>query len=226
MSTTAEFSSDGNGQALKFEVELPPWAVDELKVTPKTFPTLEERMAVVNRFARLNVQHNTGGPFAAAVVQKDTGKLIAIGVNRVVHSNCSSAHAEVVAITLAQQTLGTFDLGGRNLPEHQLVVNWTPCAMCYGAVLWSGVRSMVAAGFGDELEEITGFDEGPRPADWKGEYEKRGVEVILDVGRQESLEVFEYFRDSGNLVYNARSGEIETSGVSGLSETSPHVTTE
>jgi len=49
-------------------------------------------MAVVLKFAKLNVDHGTGGPFAAAVFERDTGKVIVIGVNRVVVSNCSSAH--------------------------------------------------------------------------------------------------------------------------------------
>ena len=46
-------------------------------------------------------------------------------------------------------------------PTHELVVNWRPCVQCYGATLWSGVRRLVIAGSGPELEELTSFDEGP-----------------------------------------------------------------
>ena len=82
-----------------------------------------------------------------------------------------TAHAEIMALSVAQQRLGTFDLGGPGLPAHQLVVNWRPCAMCYGAVPWSGVRQLVVAGDGPELEQITGFDEGPCHPDWLRELE-------------------------------------------------------
>ena len=36
-----------------------------------------------------------------------------------------------------------------------------------GAVLWSGVRELVLAGEGPELEELTGFDEGVVAPDWE-----------------------------------------------------------
>lgn len=103
---------------------------------------------------------------------------------------------------------GGFDLGKEGLPAHELVVNWCPCAMCYGAVLWSGVRSVVIAGAGQEVEDITGFDEGPLHPNWIQELEKRGIKVSLGTGKEDSIEVFKYFRDSGNLVYNGRGGGL------------------
>lgn len=93
-------------QATRFLVELPEWATKELAAVPDVILTVHQRMALVNKFARLNVEHNTGGPFAAAVFERASGKLVAMGVNRVERSGCSSAHAEVVALSLAQQTLG------------------------------------------------------------------------------------------------------------------------
>lgn len=119
-------------------MSLPDWAQAEVK-TISNIESLEERMRAVIKFSRLNIQHNTGGPFAAGVFEEATGKLIAMGVNRVVPTCCSSAHAEVVAVSLAQIVLKSFDLGAEGMPRHQLVVNWRPCAMCYGAVLWSGM---------------------------------------------------------------------------------------
>ena len=53
--------------------------------------------------------------------------------------------------------------------------------MCYGATLWSVVRSLVIAGSGPELEQLTGFDEGPVPADWAGELRHRGIAVTPGV---------------------------------------------
>ena len=68
-----------------------------------------------------------------------------------------------MAIALAQAAVGSWDLGAEGLPPHQLVVNWRPCVMCFGSVLWSGVVDLVLAGTGPELESLTGFDEGPMP---------------------------------------------------------------
>ena len=187
-------------------LDLPAWAAPELNSLPSHLATLEARMAAVLDFARLNFQHGTGGPFAAGVFERDSGRLVVIGVNRVVVSNCSSAHAEVMAISLAQRLLGVYDLGGPGLPAYQLVVNWRPCAMCYGAVLWSGVRSLVIAGAGPELESITGFDEGPVHPDWRGELAQRGIELVEDVLRQPALDVYREFAASQQLVYNARQG--------------------
>jgi tRNA(Arg) A34 adenosine deaminase TadA len=185
---------------------LPDWAWAELAQLPVLMPALEERMAAVIRFSQLNFERQTGGPFAAGVFERDSGRPVVIGVNRVMPMNCSSAHAEVMALSMAQQLLETYDLGGPGQPAHQLVVNWRPCAMCYGAVIWSGIRSLVVAGSGPELEQITGFDEGPVTADWAGELRRRGIEVIDGVLREAACAVFRAFRDSGNVVYNARQG--------------------
>ncbi len=189
-----------------FDLSLPDWAVNALNDLPSHLPTLEERMAAVIDFSRRNFVHETGGPFAAGVFEQESGRLVVIGVNRVVRSNCSSAHAEIMAISLAQRLLGTFDLGGPGLPAHQLVVNWRPCAMCYGAVPWSGVRSLVVAGDGPELEAITGFDEGPVHPDWRRELERRGIAVTTDVLREGALAVYREFAASAQLVYNGRLG--------------------
>ena len=149
----------------------------------------EEQMRHVIRFSRLNFENGTGGPFAAGVFERDTGKVVVIGVNRVVAHNCSSAHAEVMTLSVAQKLLGTWDLGGADMPVYQFVVNWRPCAMCFGATLWSGVRSLVIAGSGPELEDITGFDEGPIHPDWENELAKRGVSLTNNVLRDEAIAV-------------------------------------
>lgn len=191
---------------MQFRLELPDWAIAELNQLPEFLPTYEAQMAEVIKFSRLNVQHQTGGPFAAGVFECDTGKLVVIGVNRVVPHTCSSAHAEVVALSLAQRLLNTFDLGGPGLPAHQLVVNWRPCAMCYGATIWSGVQRVVIAGGGPELEDITGFDEGPIHPNWRQELQVRGIDLVEDVLNAEAIQVFHEFAASNQLVYNGRSG--------------------
>jgi guanine deaminase len=55
----------------------------------------------------------TGGPFGAIIVKE--GKIIARGMNKVTANNDPTAHAEVVAIREACQTLQTFQLTGCEL---------------------------------------------------------------------------------------------------------------
>lgn len=191
---------------MKFEVDLPNWAIQEMQAMPPVIADLEAQMRAVIRFSRLNFENATGGPFAAGVFEQQTGKLIVIGVNRVVPTHVSSAHAEVVAVSLAQQILKTYDLGGHGLPAYRLVVNGRPCAMCYGAIVWSGIRSVAIGASGQQIESITGFDEGPIHPQWRAEYQKRGIEVIEDVLAEEACAVFRDFAASDQPVYNSRGG--------------------
>ena len=193
----------------RFAAELPPWVAQELVDLPELLATDEDRMRLVNTLAARNYLVGSGGPFAALVVETGTGRLISAGVNVVLSSGLSSAHAEVVALSLAQVRLGCWDLGAAG-GDHELVVNWRPCAMCYGAVLWSGVRRLVVAGEGPELERVTGFDEGPVRDDWREQFVRRGIAVTAGVLRAEALAVFaaygEYAASTGAVVYNARRG--------------------
>ncbi len=191
---------------MEITLSLPDWVQPELDKLPTHFATVEERMAQVIHFSRLNFMYKTGGPFAAGIFERDSGKLITMGVNRVVPSSCSSAHAEIMALSVAQKKLGTFDLGGEGQPAHQIVINGQPCAMCFGAIPWSGVRSVVTAAHGYEVEALTGFDEGPVHPNWIHELEKRDIEVITDVLRKEACNALAAFGRSGQIVYNGRLG--------------------
>ncbi|WP_339132646.1 MAG: nucleoside deaminase [Candidatus Electrothrix sp. GW3-4] len=187
-------------------LDLPAWAIAALNDLPEYLASAEERMSAVLTFARMNFRHKTGGPFAAGVFERDSGRLVVIGVNRVLPCTCSSAHAEITALSLAQKQLGLYDLGAAGLPAYQLVVNWRPCSMCFGAVLWSGVRSLMIAGAGPEQEAITGFDEGPLHPAWRSELAQRDIGLQENILQQEAVEVFKEFSASGGLVYNARLG--------------------
>jgi tRNA(Arg) A34 adenosine deaminase TadA len=43
-----------------------------------------------------------------------------------------------MALSLAQARLGRWDLGASDADDLELVVNWRPCIMCYGSLIWSG----------------------------------------------------------------------------------------
>lgn len=192
--------------ATAFSAALPDWLVDDLDgLTTGPLGSAEERMRLVNRLADRNWRAGNGGPFAAIVVDAASGALVSVGVNVVLATGFSSMHAEVMALSLAQQSLGRWDLGADGA-ELELVVNWRPCVMCYGATMWSGVRALTIAGEGPEVEELTGFDEGPMREDWAAEFERRGIRVSVGTGHDEAIEVFRAFGASDAVVYNARGG--------------------
>jgi tRNA(Arg) A34 adenosine deaminase TadA len=195
---------DTSQLATAFGATLPMWVLAEVAEDDATIPAVHDRMRLVHRLADRNHREHTGGPFAALVADADTGEILSVGVNLVLATNLSSVHAEVVAISLAQTRLGVWDLGSGHRPA-ELVVNWRPCAMCYGAAMWSGIERLVIAGEGDEVEELTGFDEGPMREDWKEQFAARGIAVVTDVLREDALRTFaEYGARTDTTVYNAR----------------------
>lgn len=181
---------------------LPAWASDLIDDTPRTDPSEQVLFAI--ELARRNVAERTGGPFGAAVFEIDSGRLVAAGVNLVVPTNAAIAHAEIVAIALAGQAVSSFDLGAEGLPPMVLACSCEPCAMCFGAVPWSGVRRLLV-GARDEDARAVGFDEGPKMPDWKQQLEARGIEVIVDVERETGARVLREYVDAGGPVYNGRS---------------------
>jgi len=185
-------------------IDLPDWAIEENEKLPPAVESVEDRMKYVIEFSRLNIVHETGGPFAAGLFEKATGKPIIIGVNRVIPLNNSSAHAEIVTLMMAQKILNTFDLGGEGMPDYQLVINAQPCAMCCGSIPWSGVRSVVIGASGKQVETLTGFDEGPVHPQWQSEYQRRGIEVIENILPGQACEVLKIFATSGAEIYNGR----------------------
>ncbi|MEV7089388.1 nucleoside deaminase [Streptomyces sp. NPDC093085] len=198
---------DTSALATSFGARLPEWVPAELADVPDALPRDEERVRLVNRLAERNHREDTGGPFAALVVERETGRIVSAGVNLVLASGLSSTHAEVVALSLAQARLAAWDLGAPGGPELELVVNWRPCVMCYGAAMWSGVRRVLIAGDGPEVEELTGFDEGPMREDWIEQFDRRGIEIAVVHGalRDEAVEVFRgYGARTDAVVYNAR----------------------
>jgi tRNA(Arg) A34 adenosine deaminase TadA len=112
------------------------------------------------------------GPFYALIIDGE-GAVISESANSVVGTGCSHNHAEMNAIRLAEEKLGTWNLAGRGLT---LYTTAEPCMMCVGAILWCGIERVVYGVSTESVERITGFDEGFKP-DWRGEFAKRGIEV-------------------------------------------------
>jgi tRNA(Arg) A34 adenosine deaminase TadA len=187
----------------EFSFRLPRWVDERLGGPAQAYLTLEERMELVIALARENIARQTGGPFGAAVFDMQRHTLIAPGVNLVVPANSSILHAEIVAMILAQQVLRHFDLSAEDLPDCELVTSTEPCAMCLGAVGWSGVKRLVCGARDEDARKI-GFDEGAKPLHWPAELARRGIEVIRDVCRGEAVSVLRAYVGSGGEVYNPR----------------------
>jgi tRNA(Arg) A34 adenosine deaminase TadA len=185
---------------------IPGWLEDMISGKNIVIPDPGERMHWVIGLSRRNVVEASGGPFAAGVFASDTGRLLAAGVNRVEPLNLSSAHAEIIAIAFAQKHLQSWDLGRNAAIPTEIVTSSQPCLMCLGAILWSGVTRLVYSAAAADVTAILGFDEGPLPAAWPQELEKRGLKVESGRLRGEAVTVLELYKKMRGTVYNSRRG--------------------
>jgi tRNA(Arg) A34 adenosine deaminase TadA len=158
-------------------------------------------MRLAIRLARENVSAGTGGPFGAAVFEEPTGRLVSVGVNSVERLGNSLLHAEVVALMLAEAAVGSYTLRTKGSTAHVLFTSCDPCAMCLGAILWSGV-SRVVCGASREDAMAVGFDEGPVFAESYRYLEERGVSVAHGLLRDEAAQVLKEYQKRKGTVYN------------------------
>jgi tRNA(Arg) A34 adenosine deaminase TadA len=183
----------------RFELVLPAWVQPFLSAWDRPLDSPTSRMRLAVALSAENVRQATGGPFGAIVIGQTGGELLGAGVNLVTASGLSLAHAEMVAISLAQESVDSWNLGAGGTV--QLVTSCEPCAMCFGAVPWSGVGSLVW-GARREDAEAAGFDEGDKPADWERSLENRGIRTRGDVLRKEAAAVLADYAGGDGAIYN------------------------
>ncbi len=181
-------------------IELPAWMPQFLENWQEPLISISQRMQLVIALSMENVQKQTGGPFAAIVIDEDSKELVSAGVNLVTTSGLSMAHAEVVALSLAQTSAGGWNLAQTGVM--QLVSSCEPCAMCFGALPWSGVKSLVCGARKKDAEAV-GFDEGSKPTDWVKSLQRLGIVVQTRVLQKQAAAVLMNYRDSGGSIYNA-----------------------
>ena len=184
-------------------LRLPDWIGEVIADPDLTYPTIEDRMRLAVELSRESIHRGIGGPFGAAIFDRETNKLLAPGVNLVLASGYSFGHAEMVAIMVAHQLVGGFELGGEGQPSYDLVASTEPCSMCFGALPWSGIRHLVC-GARNEDAAAAGFDEGPKPAEWVRTLEDRGITVERDVLRDEAAAVLREHAEEGDELYKGR----------------------
>jgi len=181
-------------------LDLPDWLLPHLAgAAEQTFDTDARKLALAIELARENVRQTTGGPFGAAIFSAD-GRLVSVGVNLVLAGGASIWHAEVVAIVTAQRATGQHRLGADDGQGYTLASSCEPCAMCLGAIGWSGVRHVVC-GARDEDVRAVGFDEGDKPADWIATLAKRNTAATPDILRDDAIAVLKAYLDEGGTIY-------------------------
>jgi tRNA(Arg) A34 adenosine deaminase TadA len=114
-------------------------------------------------------------PFAAIVVDA-SGKALAEAMNDI-HADCTS-HAELVAVRLASSKFNPMQLR-----DATLYSSAEPCAMCAGAIYWSGIGRVAYALSEKRLLQLTGnHPENPTLSLPCREAFARGQRVIEVVG--------------------------------------------
>lgn len=182
---------------------LPAWVHDAVD-TARTYVTEAEKVALAIALSQQNVEAETGGPFGAAVFGPDD-RIIAIGVNRVVPHACSVAHAEMMAYMLAQGRTQRLrlnrDADDNPIGPITLATSSQPCCQCYGATVWAGIDRLLIGARAEDVMALTEFDEGPLPADWVGELNARGIEVVRDIERDAACAVLRAYGELGGQRY-------------------------
>ncbi len=96
-------------------------------------------------------------PVGAVVVKG--GQIVGRGHNQVERLSDPTAHAEMLAISAACQTLGTKFLDGCTL-----YVTLEPCPMCAGALVWSRIERLVFGAFDEKAGAASTLYDIPRDA--------------------------------------------------------------
>jgi tRNA(Arg) A34 adenosine deaminase TadA len=185
---------------LEIRITNPDWVQDAVDFD-RPYPDDDAKVRLAVLLARENVAHDTGGPFGAAVFESGNGRLVGVGTNRVIPLNNSCAHAEMVALMMAQARVGDFSLKGASKSSHELFSSCEPCAMCLGATLWSGVSRVVFAATRADAMRLD-FDEGPVFPESYRYLTDRGIRIEQGGARADANAVFDAYVARGGPIYN------------------------
>ena len=114
-------------------------------------------------------------PVGCVIVNEN--EIISKSSNMVELLNDSTAHAELIAITSAQNSINN-----KNLDGCILYTTLEPCLMCHGAIYWSKINTIVYGA----SDEKRGFSRHNLEID-------RKINIIKGVMEEESRELLENF---------------------------------
>jgi guanine deaminase len=147
----------------------------------------EKFMRMAIELSEQNVNESAGGPFGAVIV-KD-GVIVASSANKVVQQNDPTAHAEVSAIRLACQQLGT-----HNLEECIIYTSCEPCPMCLGAIYWAHISTIYYGNTKADAANI-GFDDHFIYLELERPMHQRKLQIV-QLLRNEALSAFKLWENS------------------------------
>lgn len=132
--------------------------------------------------------YKDGGPFGA-IIEKD-GKIIARGHNTVILSKDPTAHAEINAIRMATEVLGTHDLSGCILYS-----NAEPCPMCLSAIIWANIKTVYYANTKEDAANI-GFRDDMIYDFIKSNNSDKSTLNIIHIDNTDAIRTFEDFKNN------------------------------
>ncbi len=139
--------------------------------------------------SRTGMQEQKGGPFGCVIVKN--GEIIGEGSNEVIRSNDPTAHAEIVAIRNACQSIEHFQLEGCDI-----YCSCEPCPMCLGAIYWARPQRVIFANTKEDAAAIE-FDDHFIYDEIKKEHSKKLIK-FLQVPSLNALDVFREWKEMGN----------------------------
>ena len=153
---------------------------------------MENIMKLAINKARKTMNENKGGPFGAAITDKD-GNVVVVTSNLVLEKHDPTAHAEVMAIRKACEKLGTHDLS-----DYTLYATGYPCPMCLSAIMWANIKKVY---YGTNLEDASsiGFRD-----DFIYKYlsgENKEVLELTNICHDTAKELFDEYKDKNKEIY-------------------------
>ena len=155
---------------------------------------MNEIMKLAIDRARETMNLNYGGPFGAALIDKD-GNVVAVSSNSVLKDNDPTAHAEVNAIREACKKLNTYDLS-----ECILYATGYPCPMCLSAIIWANIKKVYYGCRPEDAEKIGFRDDFIYRFINNGCKDKEVLE-ILELDHDKCVELFDEYEKSGKVIY-------------------------
>lgn len=140
-------------------------------------------MAQAFEAARKEMTNGNGGPFGAVVIKN--GKIIGKSGNRIFAENDPTAHGEIMAIRDACQ-----NINHPYLEDCIMYSTCEPCAMCFSAIFYSGIKKVYFAAYHKDADRIAGFGVDELYAELNKPLDKRKIEHI-EMEREEGIALLE-----------------------------------
>ncbi|MFH1061300.1 MAG: nucleoside deaminase [Candidatus Omnitrophota bacterium] len=133
-------------------------------------------------------------PFGACIVKDE--KVVSLAHNQVWANNDITAHAEIMAIRAACKKLKSISLKGA-----MIYSTCEPCPMCFAAVHWSGISTIVY-GAGIKDAKKIGFNELAISNLKLKKIGASNIKLVKNILLKENLELFKFWVGlSENKVY-------------------------